>query len=304
MQCRSDHDRQSFADIPIHSLDQMLYYGVIDLSSSTSLDALNPSSKSVSAQASQDSIQQKARNQNDAPLAALQAAAARFSNNTPETNVFAVAAAAAAAAGELYLLNSVSSGSGSSRTSPPLNDVPDPAGVAEAATAAAESTVAASRPMRTLETPTEMYENQNGCLGQGCPTRVVRRLSEPLVGRGGCGGQATQRQIFAEEIHKLDMDHGVGHGARLGNREHRTSQMRQEGMGNRGDGSSDLLGQIGMDDMLRRGSSDAISELDMARDDFGFDSMDLGQFESNGYASPGFSLPEYKTKELDWDEGG
>lgn len=301
-QFRSDHDRQSFTDPPIHNFDHMLAYGVIDLSSSTSLDVRNPSSGSASAQASQDSIPQKAQNQNSLSLAALQAGAARFPSNTLETNVFAAAAAAAAAAGELYLLNSVSSGSGSSRTSPPLNDVADPAGVAEAATAAAESAVAASRPMRTVETATEMFGNETEYSGQGHPARVSRLFSELLIGRGGSSDQAVGGQIFDEEMRKLEIDYEVGHGGRLENKGHRMVQSRQQGTGSRVNCNNDLLGQIGVDDMLKRESSDTIGELDMARDDFGFDAMDLGQFEASGYASPGFSLSEHRTKELDWDE--
>lgn len=140
--------------------------------------------------------------------------------------------------------------------------------------------------------------------GQERISRSTRRFSEPSIVRGGRGEQAMQRQILEEEMRKLEVESGVGRSGRLGSREYKTNQSRQEWIGTGSEGSNDLGGQMGVDDMMKRESGEGIGELDMVRDEFGFDSMDLVQFERNGYDSPGFSMSDYKTRELDWDEDG
>lgn len=244
------------------------------------------------------------------------------------------AAAAAAAAGEMYLLNSVSSGPGSSReprVTPPLNDVSgtsDPAGVAEAARAAAESAAAAvdlgsagsssravsSAKPSNLATAAEMQTIGSANGRSERLQRTSRRMNKPLsVESGGVGkttqfqAQAAQRQKFDEEVRRLDMDTGSSRFAKGAVRvESRLDRPTQEPLTSGGDVNSDVLGQIsdgGGVEVLQSGA-DVMGDLEMSGNDFGmFDSIDLAQFDQNSGCGLEYPLSDFRSRVLDSDEG-
>lgn len=334
VQLRQNPRRDTITDAPVLSqgFSNIVTYGSIDLSGDTALEGLNKSESPSGGSSRQRTPDFDALSHGPSSLAH------RTAPGPSQPTVAALAAAAAAAAGEMYLLNSVSSGSGSStgRLTPPLNDVnrvSDPAGVAEAATAAAtaaaESASAAagvvdgvdlsavgvqqpvlpSRPSHNAmdvvipdTSPSQTGRPQK-------PQRTVKWLSEPgiVLSTGmvrGAQSLHTQRHVFEDAMKKLDMDggnRGMKNGAK---RENRLNRPVQDVSANRSVGTSDLLSALGVsEDMFRRGP-DAMGDLDMPRDEFGmFDSIDLSQFDQTGPTANAFSLPEYRHRTLDSDEG-
>lgn len=310
---------QDLSVLPYGSIDNL------DLSGDTALNGLNESGQDSSGSGSSSG-------RKTPEFEIMQRhAALRPPPNTPQApnvKLVAAAAAAAAAAGELYLLNSVSSGSGSSREqiiTPPLNDVsraPDPAGVAEAATAAAESAAAAVdmdvaantseavmlKKEPHLSTDVDMQVDEAVRCRTGKSEQVVRHMNEEFLSETGGHGktshqqtQVTRRQrldeaTLDEAIRRLDNDTGPSRPpkieARIETRFHRSTQEPLSREAN-----PDMLGHMpdgGGAEILQRGGPDAMEDLEMPGNEFGmFDSIDLSQFEQNSGGGLGYLLSEY-----------
>lgn len=313
----------------------MLPYEDIGLSVDTALEGLNGSGKDSS-----ESERSSRRKTPDVEILQRQASL-KPPPNTPQALqaqqaqkvAVVAAAAAAAAAGEMYL-NSVSSGTGLSREhrmTPPLNCVsraPDPAGVAEAARAAAESAVAAvdlgGPGTASQAVPSTKPSNLTADAGMQAigganrrserSQRTSRRMNRSLLsGPSGLGkatqlqAQATQQQKFDEEVRRLGMDNGGTRAAKGAVRvESRLDRPTQEPLTSGGEVNSDVLGQIsdgGGVEMLQSGP-DVMVDLEMPGNDFAmFDSIYLSHFDQNSGSGLGYPLSNYRSRLVDSDEG-
>lgn len=326
------HDRHESAGAsPLTNELNLFSYGSmenLDLSGDTALDGVNGSGKDSSGSGSSSR-----RKTPDFELFHHQNTP-RPPPNTPQVqpapNVTVVAAAAAAAAaGEQYLLNSVSSGSGSPRErriSPPLNDVgrvPDPAGVAEAATAAAESAAAAvdmggsanaaeapgSTKGSRLSTDVGMHgmESASGRLGRS--QHVTHQLTDAFLSESGAPGRATFYQTQQSRRQRLDeatldeamrrLDNDTGTGASRNPKTMTSGEQRLHRSGQERltrDGNAGVLGQMPDEsgsEILTRGGSDVMEDLDMPGNEFGMlDSLDLSQFDQHCASGLGYPLSD------------
>lgn len=239
------------------------------------------------------------------------------------SSVAAVAAAAAAAAGELYLLNSVSSGSTSSQNpfspqSDSLNAVSDPAGVAAAATAAAQSAVARTDFRPTLQTNGQSDGSGNtventgpnsseslpGAFHQESQSREnsVSLLQDSIMTKSDDLIRAEQ-QVFDEAVRKLETNNSHMQPEEITGKEEVASVIidRTEESGQVESNHPPSISD-GVDDSLH---NDASLELDLPRPDFDmFDSIDLTNFDHNGSESPDIATTDYHDQEssLDLDD--
>lgn len=352
-------DNNTYVDAstaPSLEFDSILTYGTIDLNSNNGLDGVSGANGSLS-QTPLRRDQGSSEQQLSQPAHNGEPNTGRVPPNTPQPNVMA---AAAVAAGEQFLLTSGSSGSGSSgeKSTPPLNDGPDPARVALVATAAAASaavdlghgprtqgfavSVAEALEGVTGEHGEHMNEIEPQETGSGASgiertgliedanngqestggltgtTRSTKRHSEASLGGGRGAGQAfqglqamqmytreghlghseaRQRQMFDEVMSGLEPEHQQGLTDSGMNRAVRYD-MKPENVISRSGG---LFGQLGDEDMLQR-STDPMGDLEMGND-FGFDTVDLGQFEHNAPPGMPFGLPDDRGKDAGWEEG-
>lgn len=220
-------------------------------------------------------------------------------------NIAAVAAAAAAAAGEMYLLKTVSPGSGPSheRSTPPLSDIsraPDPAGVAEAATVAAQSAASAvnltaqALTNKMASIPTEGVPEAP--LSAGRIKVRMKRESDPT--------QTLSLQRFNEAVQRLEVD--GGRGVVKGNEPLCRPVQKAEGQ----EGSTELAAQISLcdNDVLRPG--DMMGDMEFPRGAFEsvFGPVDVANFEQNGSGTMGsggseFVPFEFRGRSPESDEG-
>lgn len=247
----------------------------------------------------------------------------------------AAAAAAAAAAGEFYLLNSGSSGSASSREqrmTPPVLDTnrgPDPAGVAQAATAAAQSTVAAVDREGTAGVISSAQETQasksaNLETGRGDDNlqpregNTTRQMNDVRMVDNEASHKESHPSAFAptrqrfdeistgEDMRRLENDHGNGHISKAPSQiECRFDRLSQYPLSTQP--NTDVLGEMtvgGGGEILQRGGHDIMDDLEMPEHEFGmFDSIDLSQFEQSSGGGLGYALSDYRSRLLDSDEG-
>lgn len=257
----------------------------------------------------------------------------------PEVTVMAAAAAAAAAAGEFYLLNSGSSGSGSSREqrmTPPLHDQNpglDPAGVAQAATAAAESTVAAVDreglvnqgavlatipSVQTRGIPVGVEMDQCDVSRQRRETNTSAQMHDAIMVEQDMDRKSRTSDGFAstrQRVEEMTMGDG-GHRLELDqdNSLDRKPPMHVENRFDRlpaeqlhTQQSTDVLGDMtvgGSGEILQRGGQGLMDDLEMPGNEFSmFDSIDLSHFDHNTGSGLGYALVDYRSKPLDSDEG-